>query len=1146
MKHPKLKSIITFATILTSFSSINPCVTYAAQWVLNRQGWSYNTSEGAATGWQYINGKWYHFNENGIMSTNWLKDSNDWYYLKSSGDMATGWQYINNHWYLFNPSGQMLTGWVQSDKDWYPLSNSGAMSTGWVNENNKRFFMNSSGAMVTGTVKVDDKIYHFDNYGAMTTGKTMINGTEYEFDGNGQLIGNTQPPLSNTFTQNGETTLNTSTDSNSALNNNGLSAYSQDNAAAQNNNGDADVTDISDTSNTSESNSSSSSHHTNHHSSNSNNNSSNGSGSSGNSGAGILQLPGQSGTDQNPTQSDNAQGGNTHQGGSSQGQLPEQGGTTQNPTQSGPSQDGNAQDDSSVTTGPSVTVTTGPSVSVVLSHLEGHSPLHPDNTDGYITGLYPDFTYEYNPSSDTDDSHITRVGPDITEIRNLAPGTYIFRIVSDSNNNETAQVIINTYQESNNIPDYLQSSSPTSLNAHDGKITGLHGDITYEYKLSTDSDYTQVESGKTEITGLHHGTYLVRIVSDSNDNTPVSINVGLTSVNASDSDSHDGKIIGLSSNIRYEYKPYIAPHKANDSNDTATEDNAPYTQVNAEKNEITGLAPGTYLVRIASDSDSNNNTPLYVDVRNNFPALLNRNLLGPSYASWRDGFLGIDNYADGKNGADLLKEFTADDMKNSVLNEDITSDNRLKNVMQKVRNGNKITIAYIGGSITHGYSSSTPTNSNGFDGFPCSYASISAGWWKNKFGTNNVNVVNIGIPASDSIFAIQRMNQQLKDINPDLIILEFNANDGYELGTMCESAYTSLIKRCLTLNDNKAAVISLVLSTKDDFNAPDHREPEYPITNSSNNFHYNSSLNCNIPIISYKHMLYKHYNGEIDNMPWNTLTSTDYVHPLNTGHMLLASVLTNYYDKVFEEIMNVNPAQTFTDYSDSNDPLGYLKDSDLYTLKNIDPDNITISDNIQPVQCESDIINNQKIHIVSTLPYWNVTTNSDNTNSDYINIHSDDDITNLTKDTYERYFDEIKQFGPTATLTVKNIKAKQIILYAYIMRDDNDTTTKTYGTFEVYVDNNPVPVAQKVVKPGDGIAFNTPRIVDTETRFIVNQDTKVNKYLLTNGGSYDNSFIYNKTDLNLENHTVTIKCYGDCKNLRFVGFGVSGLTDSQS
>ena len=73
MKHPKLKSIITFATILTSFSSINPCVTYAAQWVLNRQGWSYNTSEGAATGWQYINGKWYHFNENGIMSTNWLK-----------------------------------------------------------------------------------------------------------------------------------------------------------------------------------------------------------------------------------------------------------------------------------------------------------------------------------------------------------------------------------------------------------------------------------------------------------------------------------------------------------------------------------------------------------------------------------------------------------------------------------------------------------------------------------------------------------------------------------------------------------------------------------------------------------------------------------------------------------------------------------------------------------------------------------------------------------------------------------------------------------------------------------------------------------------------------------------------------------------
>lgn len=60
MKHSKLKHIITLTTIMTSFSVLNPSVTYAAQWILNEQGQSYKTSNGTAKSWQYIDGRQYH------------------------------------------------------------------------------------------------------------------------------------------------------------------------------------------------------------------------------------------------------------------------------------------------------------------------------------------------------------------------------------------------------------------------------------------------------------------------------------------------------------------------------------------------------------------------------------------------------------------------------------------------------------------------------------------------------------------------------------------------------------------------------------------------------------------------------------------------------------------------------------------------------------------------------------------------------------------------------------------------------------------------------------------------------------------------------------------------------------------------------
>ncbi len=111
-------------------------------------------------------------NADGVAWCGWLKDSNDWYWLRADGTsrsagptltvpvtssrttrMLTGWQLTedDNRWYM-RPSGQMVTSWLldggkngtwtgdnchgdrldQDGDTWYHLGFSGAMSTGWL------------------------------------------------------------------------------------------------------------------------------------------------------------------------------------------------------------------------------------------------------------------------------------------------------------------------------------------------------------------------------------------------------------------------------------------------------------------------------------------------------------------------------------------------------------------------------------------------------------------------------------------------------------------------------------------------------------------------------------------------------------------------------------------------------------------------------------------------------------------------------------------------------------------------------------------------------------------------------------------------------------------------------------------------------
>ncbi|HDR7367118.1 TPA: hypothetical protein QCX21_004944, partial [Bacillus toyonensis] len=134
-------------------------------------------------GWLEIEGKKYHFNNDGEMQTGWLELDGKTYYINKH-------RIVKGTWYYFNSSGEMQTGWLELGGVKYYFNNDGAMRTGWLELGGVKYYFNNDGAMRTGWLEFNGKKYHFNDNGAMQTGlKTIgkIAGTWYYFNSSGEM-----------------------------------------------------------------------------------------------------------------------------------------------------------------------------------------------------------------------------------------------------------------------------------------------------------------------------------------------------------------------------------------------------------------------------------------------------------------------------------------------------------------------------------------------------------------------------------------------------------------------------------------------------------------------------------------------------------------------------------------------------------------------------------------------------------------------------------------------------------------------------------------------------------------------------------------------------------------------------------------------
>lgn len=207
---------------------------------------------------------------------------------------------------------------------------------------------------------------------------------------------------------------------------------------------------------------------------------------------------------------------------------------------------------------------------------------------------------------------------------------------------------------------------------------------------------------------------------------------------------------------------------------------------------------------------------------------------------------------------------------------------RLKKVMDRAIRGEKLTIGFLGGSITQGSLSSKPT---------LCYAYRVFDWWKQTFPQAEFTYVNAGIGGTTSHFGAARVQSDLLAYEPDFVIVEYSVND--ESNEHFEETYEGLV-RTIYQSETKPAVVLV-------HNVFYHNGANAQLIHSRIGRHYE------LPSVSMQSTIYpKVVAGEIPN---REITPDD-LHPNDQGHELVASVITYFLNTVRQAVEQTGVDET--------------------------------------------------------------------------------------------------------------------------------------------------------------------------------------------------------------------------------------------
>ena len=197
---------------------------------------------------------------------------------------------------------------------------------------------------------------------------------------------------------------------------------------------------------------------------------------------------------------------------------------------------------------------------------------------------------------------------------------------------------------------------------------------------------------------------------------------------------------------------------------------------------------------------------------------------------------------------------------------------RMANVFDRAAKGEDIKIAYIGGSITEGYSDNITLKTEE------KWVDMSTKWLGQQFPKSEISYVNAGLSGTPSILGNVRLERDVLVSEPDIVFVEFAVNDGAD--TVHKNAYESLVRTLLT-QDKDIAVVLLFTIVENGHTCQPHM--------SKIGEHYG------LPMISLPDSMWVEIKE--GRMAWSDY-SADRSHPNVEGSVMIRDFVTNYFNEV--------------------------------------------------------------------------------------------------------------------------------------------------------------------------------------------------------------------------------------------------------
>ena len=196
---------------------------------------------------------------------------------------------------------------------------------------------------------------------------------------------------------------------------------------------------------------------------------------------------------------------------------------------------------------------------------------------------------------------------------------------------------------------------------------------------------------------------------------------------------------------------------------------------------------------------------------------------------------------------------------------------RFHKAVAKAQNGEKVTIAYLGGSITEGALAQPQP-------LKC-YAYLSAHLFAEKYMPDaaQLNYINAGVSGTPSLLGITRLEQDVLRHQPDIVFVEFAVNDSGDL--ISQGVYESLLRKLL-LSETQPAVILLFTVLSGGHSCQEHM--------SMLGRHYKLGM------ISVKDAIWP--DIQQGTLAWSDYSS-DYAHPTTEGHAFITDMIGYYFDQ---------------------------------------------------------------------------------------------------------------------------------------------------------------------------------------------------------------------------------------------------------